>query len=126
MALGEEQKAEAIRILNRCRLGGLQSDIDFLDKNMKAQFKLATNLNARFVAIFGEQENNNGTINLKDQETGNEITVEKDQLYNTIIQELMKPSPGCSDCSSDDCDTCGEQEEEECGCGGNCSCGGEN
>jgi histidyl-tRNA synthetase len=127
MALGEEQKSEAIRILNRCRLGGLQSDLDFLDKNMKAQFKLATNLNARFVAIFGEQENKNGTINLKDQETGNEVTVEKDQLYNTIIQELMKPAPGCSDCSSEDCDTCGEPEEqEECGCGGDCNCGGEN
>lgn len=123
MCLGEEQKSEAMRMLNRCRLGGLQSDIDFLDKGMKAQFKLATNLNARFVAIFGEQENQKGTINLKDQETGNEITVEKDQLYNTIVQELMKPSPSCGSCSSDDCDTCGD---EGCTCeDGNCTCGGE-
>lgn len=122
MVLGEDQKSEAIKLLNRCRLGGLQSDIDFLDKNMKAQFKLATNHNARFVAIFGELENKNGTVNLKDQETGNEMTVEKDQLYNTIIEELMKPAPSCSDCASDDCDSCGEEDD----CGDGCNCGGEN
>ena len=123
MALGEDQKAEAIRLLNRCRLGGLQSDIDFLDKNMKAQFKLATNHNARFVAIFGELENKNGTINLKDQENGSEMTIEKDQLYNTIVEELMKPSHSCSGCSADDCDSCDdadcECEEGTCNCGGN-------
>lgn len=124
MVLGDAQKEEGLRLLNRCRLGGLMSDIDFLDKSMKAQFKLASNLNARFVAILGEEENQKGVINLKDQETGEQLTIEKDQLYNTIVQELMKPAPSCGSCSSSDCDTCGD--EEECNCEeGSCNCGGE-
>lgn len=106
MALGEEQKPEALRLLNRCRLGGLLSDIDFLDKSMKAQFKLAQNLKARFVAIFGEEENKNGVINLKDQDTGTQVTIKKDQLYNRIIAELMKPSSKCGSCSESSCDEC--------------------
>lgn len=124
MVLGDNQKAEAMRLLNRCRLGGLISDIDFLDKSMKAQFKVSAHLNARFVAIYGEQEQADGVINLKDQDTGNQMTIPKNELYNTIVQELMKPAPSCSSCSSDSCDSCGEDEEDDCGCGGNCSCGG--
>ena len=123
MILGEAQKAEGMRLLNRCRLGGLMSEVDFMDKSMKAQFKLASNLNARFVAIFGEKENEEGTINIKDQENGNQFTVKKDQLYNSIVAELMKPSPSCGSCTSSDCDTCGE--DQDCDCEeGSCTCGG--
>ncbi len=107
MVLGEEQKADALAMLNRCRLGGLFSDIDFLDKSMKAQFKQADKQNARFVAIYGEEERKNGTINLKDQETKQEQTIKKEQLYNTIVQELMKPTASCGSCSEDNCDSCG-------------------
>lgn len=108
MVMGEEQKEDGIAMLNRVRLGGLFSDIDFLDKGMKAQFKLANHMNARFVAIYGEQEKANGTINVKDQDNGTEVTIKKEQLYNHIVQELMKPSHSCQGCSDDSCDTCEE------------------
>jgi histidyl-tRNA synthetase len=111
MVLGEEQKEDGIAILNRCRLGGLFSDIDYMDKNMKGQFKLAGNFNARFVAIYGEAEKADGTINIKDQDNGTEVTIPKEQLYNHIVQELMKPSHSCEGCSEDSCDTCDEEEE---------------
>jgi len=111
MVLGEKQKEDGIAILNRCRLGGLFSDIDYMDKNMKGQFKLAGNFNARFVAIYGEAEKADGTINIKDQDNGTEVTIPKEQLYNHIVQELMKPSHSCEGCSEDSCDTCDEEEE---------------
>jgi len=106
MILGEEQKEDGIRMLNRCRLGGLFSDIDFLDKSLKAQFKLADNLNARFIAIYGETEKANEQINIKDKDTGKEITISKHQLYNHIITELMNPSQECKTCEEDSCDDC--------------------
>lgn len=108
MTLGEEQKADAMQLLNRCRLGGLFSDIDFLDKGMKAQFKLAANYNARFVAIYGEQERLDGMINVKDQDNGTEVRIKKEQLYNHIVAELMKPSHSCQSCEEDSCDDCEE------------------
>lgn len=106
IVLGEEQKADGIKMLNRCRLGGLFSDIDFLDKSLKSQFKQADNLNARFVAIYGETEKANGQINLKDKDSGKEITISKHQLYNHIITELMNPSQACEECEEDSCDDC--------------------
>ncbi len=108
MVLGEEQKSDGIKMLNRCRLGGLYSDIDFLDKSLKAQFKLADNLNARFIAIYGANEKAKDEINIKDKETGKEITINKHQLYNHIITELMSPSESCETCEEDSCDECGE------------------
>lgn len=108
MILGDEQKADGIALANRCRLGGLFTEMDFLNKGMRAQFKLADNLNARFVAIYGASEKESGTINVKDQESGTEVTVQKDQLYSHIMEELMKPTPSCQDCSEESCDTCEE------------------
>lgn len=108
MILGEEQKEDGMAIVNRCRLGGLFTDLDFLDKGMKGKWKQATSLKARFVAIYGENERLNGTINVKDQQTGTEETIQKNQLYNYIVSELMKPSAGCSSCTSSSCDECEE------------------
>jgi histidyl-tRNA synthetase len=108
MILGDEQKPEGLQMVNRCRLGGLFTDIDFEDKSMKQKWKQASNLNARFVAIYGEEERKNGTINVKDQETGQEVTIESKQLYNYIVTELMKPASSCTGCSADSCDECEE------------------
>ena len=101
------QKADGIKMLNRCRLGGLFCDIDFLDKSLKAQFKLADNFNARFIAIYGETEKANEEINIKDKDTGKEITINKHQLYNHIVTELMNPSKECESCEEDGSDECG-------------------
>lgn len=106
IVLGEEQKSDAIKLLNRCRLGGLYSDIDFLDKNLKGQFKLADNLHARFIAIYGANEKANNEINIKDKDSGKEITIKRDQLYDHIIKELMSPSQACESCEEDSCDDC--------------------
>ena len=108
MILGEDQKADGMAMLNRCRLGGLFADIDFLDKGMKGKWKQAANLNTRFVAIYGANEKIKEVINVKDQETGVETTIDKHQLYNHIVTELMKPSTACESCEEDSCDECGE------------------
>jgi len=108
MILGEEQKEDGMAMLNRVRLGGLFTDIDFLDKGMKGKWKQAKNLKARFVAIYGEQEKANDQINVKDQESGTEVTISKHQLYNHIVTELMKPAHSCESCQEESCDDCGE------------------
>lgn len=106
MILGDEQKPDGLAMLNRCRLGGLFSDIDFLDKKMKGKWKQAANSKARFVAIYGATEKEADVVNVKDQQTGTEVTIKKQQLYNHIVTELMKPSSACEGCKSESCDDC--------------------
>jgi histidyl-tRNA synthetase len=90
-------------------MGGLIADIDYLDRGMKSKWKQAANLNARFVAIYGEQEQANGTINLKDQQTGEERTIAKDRLYQHIVTELTSQTHNCA-CGEGGCDDCEEEE----------------
>ena len=109
MILGDEQKADGLAMVNRCRLGGLFTDLDFLDKGMKGKWKQAANLKARFVAIYGANEKEQNVINIKDQETGKEETIDKSKLYNYIMTALMTPSSSCSSCSDQSsCDDCEE------------------
>ncbi len=111
MILGENQKEDGMAMLNRCRLGGLSSDIDFLDKAMKGKFKQADFLNSRFIAIYGESEKEEEMINIKDQLTKKEVRISKDKLYNHIMTELMNPENNNHDCEN-------ECENED----GNCCC----
>ncbi|MFK5882993.1 MAG: histidine--tRNA ligase [Candidatus Izemoplasma sp.] len=107
MVLGEKPKKDAVAMLNKCRLGGLLADIDFLDKGMKQQFKQADLHQARFIAIYGENEMANETINIKDKVKNTEVTISKHELYNHIITELMAQDDNCSTCGDEtDCETC--------------------
>ncbi|MCF7926038.1 MAG: histidine--tRNA ligase [Candidatus Izimaplasma sp.] len=106
MILGDDQKEDAAKMIQRCRLGGLYVDTDFLDRSMKSKFNQAESHNARFVAIYGANEKEANTINIKDQESGIQETIETDQLYTYIMTKLMEPSSKCETCEDDDCDDC--------------------
>ena len=101
MILGENQKADGVKLLHRCRQGGLTADIDYLDRSMRAKWKEADRYNARFVAIYGDQEKEKNVIAVKDQISGEQVEIPTNELYQHVMSELMKPSKdcGCDDCS---------------------------
>ena len=109
IGLGESVKEDVMQMTNRCRMGGLITETDLNNKNLKQQFKQSEINNARFIAIYGENEKNEGKINLKDKQNNTEVTIDKHQLYNYVVAELMKPAQSsCSSCGEEDsCDTCG-------------------
>lgn len=100
MALGDNTKAKALSIVNRCRLGGLIVELDFLDKGMKGQFKQADKSNARYIAILGDDELQKGTINIKNQTTKEQVTINIDELYEYIVKDLTANSNSSCECSS--------------------------
>ncbi|WP_017728616.1 histidine--tRNA ligase [Halalkalibacterium ligniniphilum] len=75
VALGEAAKDKAVEILHQLRAAGMTADKDYLDKKMKAQFKAADRLKARYTAVLGEDELNAGKINVKSMETGEQVEV---------------------------------------------------
>ena len=60
------------------RRAEINSDVYLEDKKIKAKFKYADKLKIPYVAIIGEEEEKNGTISLKNMETGEqkEISIE--------------------------------------------------
>lgn len=56
----------ALRLAQQLRRQGISTEINYQDRGLKGQFKAADRLQARVVAIIGEDERNNGTVTLKD------------------------------------------------------------
>jgi histidyl-tRNA synthetase len=88
VSLGEGPKKRSMSILHNLRSAGLTADRDYQDKKMKAQFKAADRLNAKYVLVLGEDELVKDAINIKDMNTGEQVEVAIDQAREYILKQL--------------------------------------
>ncbi|MFC0561847.1 histidine--tRNA ligase [Halalkalibacter alkalisediminis] len=89
VSLGDEAKDKTVELVHQLRKAGLSADKDYLDKKMKAQFKAADRLEARYTAILGDNELTEGKINVKDMETGDQVEVELGAFINYIKEKTV-------------------------------------
>lgn len=85
---GTEQKAfEIVRLL---RQQGFSADFDVDQKKLKAQFKKADRLRARFVITLGAKELANNTLNIKRLADGKTIDLHLDDLNDmkTVMKKI--------------------------------------
>lgn len=76
VSLGEAAKDYTVKLAYELRNAGFTVEKDYLDRKAKAQFKSADRLQARYVAILGDDELENKKINVKDMETGNQTEMD--------------------------------------------------
>jgi histidyl-tRNA synthetase len=86
VSMGEEAKKASVRILGELRKAGLKAERDYLDRKLKAQLKTANRLNARYVAILGDEELANNQIQIKQMETGEQTSIAMDQLVSYLLE----------------------------------------
>lgn len=84
VSLGDAAKDYTVKLLHELRSNGFKAERDYLDRKLKAQFKAADRLQAKFVAVLGENELNSGIINLKDQATGEQMEVQLNLFIETL------------------------------------------
>ncbi|MFD1038584.1 histidine--tRNA ligase [Virgibacillus byunsanensis] len=89
VAVGDEAEKQAVRLVHELREGGVQVDRDYLDRKMKAQFKAADRLKARFVIVLGEDELTKEIVNVKDMTTGEQLEIPITQLINKMNEKLQ-------------------------------------
>ncbi len=61
---------------NSLGMAGISAERDYLNRKIKAQFKAADRLKAKYVAVLGDEEFKNNIINLKNMETGEQVEIE--------------------------------------------------
>ena len=88
VTLGDATKTKAVELLKDLRSAGIKADQDYLDKKMKAQFKAADRENAKYVLVIGEQELENGVVNIRDMATGEQEAVAFDQIIKYLQDRL--------------------------------------
>ena len=88
-ALGEEAKDYTVGLLQQLRMAGLSAERDYLNRKIKAQFKAADRLKAKYVAVLGDEELKKNIINVKNMATGEQVEVELDSIV-PYFQGLQK------------------------------------
>lgn len=84
VSLGEEAKDYTVGLVNELRQAGFSAERDYLDRKVKAQFKAADRLHAKYVAVLGENELQNNKINLKQLETGEQKEIPLTELVSAL------------------------------------------
>ena len=67
-----ELSLQAFSLLRRFRAAGLRADMDHQARSLKAQFKYADKLGAKYVAVLGDDEIERGVVKLRDMSTREE------------------------------------------------------
>ncbi|WP_417899467.1 histidine--tRNA ligase [Bacillus haimaensis] len=90
VALGENAKETAVKLLFDLRKAGIVAEKDYQDKKLKAQFKAADRLKSKYTIVFGEDELAKGVVSIKEMETGEQQEV----AYEDVVTYLSEKKSG--------------------------------
>ena len=77
----------AIETANSLRKAGINTEIYFDDKKIKAKFKYADKLKIPYVIVIGEDEIKTGRLTLKNMETGEQESCAMDEIITRIVEK---------------------------------------
>ncbi len=82
--MDERSRAEAFLLAQKLRAEQISCECDLMQRSLKAQFKYADKIGARFVAVIGEEELALGRAQVKDMKTSRSESVDFDKLAQYI------------------------------------------
>lgn len=86
--MSTNEKDFALGIVNNLRMNGFKVDTDYMNRNLKSNFKQADRLNSRYIIIIGEEEKNEHILTIKDNKTKEEYKIEISQLINFFDEKI--------------------------------------
>ena len=84
VTLGDEARAEGLKLARELRAQGIRCDIDHAARSMKAQFKYAGKLAVPAVAVIAGDELAQGVVKLKDMRKSEEQTVPRSEVAAAV------------------------------------------
>lgn len=84
VGIGNETNAKSLEIVQALRQQGFSADRDYLNRKPKGQFKTASRLAAKYTITIGEREIAENKANIKDMASGQENSVNLDDILNNF------------------------------------------
>ena len=81
-------RAKAFSIANSLRVKGICAEIDHMERSVKAQLKYADKIGAKFVAVIGDSELAEGSVNLKKMSDGTQTKVAFADIYDFLAKNI--------------------------------------
>lgn len=88
VTVGEGAGDEAVRLIHELRTNNIQVDKDYQERKMKAQFKAADRVQAKYVIIIGEDELQKEVVHIREMTTGEQFEVPTNEVVATLKQRL--------------------------------------
>ena len=88
--IGDQAEDVAFQLANQLRLNGIHTDIELLNRSLKAQFKYANKIQADYVIVVAEDEIKNQVYTIKDMRTAQEEKLDFTALLKKLILENQK------------------------------------
>ena len=85
--MGEKEAQKCFELCNTLRQNGLVTDTDYMGKSIKAQFKYADKIGAKYVAVIGSSELETGSVKIKRMADGVETLVTFDGILEFLKGE---------------------------------------
>ena len=86
--LGEEAYTQAMLLAMRLREAGIRTELSYDRRGLSAQLKVANRKHARFALLLGEQELREGSLLLRNMESGEQRTISKSEVLHSISSVL--------------------------------------
>ena len=84
VTLGDDARAEGVKLVSELRAAGLRADLDHAARSMKAQFKYADKVGAKKVVVIAGDELAQGVVKVRDMNGGGEETVSRAEAVSFI------------------------------------------
>ena len=117
MYVNEDEKKYATYLSQELRMAGFIVDTEYTGRGLKAQFKQADRLKAKYTIVLNSEDLNNNEVKIKDQKTGEEEIISLDAIIYYLDEKLNTNDE--FDYDYDDCDC--NHDHEDCNCE-HCSC----
>ncbi len=88
--MNNDYKAYSFSLLNTLRLNGFNVDIDYMDRNIKSNFKQADRLNSKMVILVGEEEVSTNILTIKNNKTLEEYKVSTENLIEFLDTNISE------------------------------------
>lgn len=75
---------EVVKLVDSLRLNGFSVEMDYMNRNLKSNFKVCDRINPKFIIIIGEEEVKSGILTIKDNITKEETKVNKEELIDYL------------------------------------------
>ena len=84
---GEKAHRQAVKLLHELRQRGIRSEMDYQEKSLKGQLRLANRLKARYVAIIGEKEVRKKIVSVKDMRSGQQEEIALSDVVGVVAEK---------------------------------------
>ncbi|MFH0771629.1 MAG: histidine--tRNA ligase [Candidatus Omnitrophota bacterium] len=89
-AIGNDAYGLAFELVTRLRENGISADLDYDERSLKSQMRMADKLGVKLVGIIGEDEIKNNAVTIRNMSTKEQLTIPLRDFTREIERMLIK------------------------------------